>query len=78
MVERFCIWCRKHYTPKSSEGIPTGKIESIQGTAFDFTSAEVVGKRINRVEGGYDHNYVLFGRGSDAKAATSSGVASSQ
>lgn len=77
-LNMICSLCRKHYTPKNSEGIPTGKIVQVEGTAFDFTRAEVVGKRIEEVEGGYDHNYVLFGRGSEAKASTSVGVASSQ
>ena len=63
-----CTFCRDHYTPKDSEGIPTGDIEPVRGTAFDFQESETVGKRIHQVEGGYDHNYVLFRRGKDVKS----------
>jgi aldose 1-epimerase len=46
-------------TPVNKELIPTGKIESIKGTAFDFTAPHAIGERIANVEGGYDHNFVL-------------------
>lgn len=39
--------------------IPTGRILSVKGTPFDFTSPHAIGERIARVEGGYDHNFVL-------------------
>jgi aldose 1-epimerase len=45
--------------------IPTGKLESVLGTAFDFTKPEMIGKRIEvnneqLMNGrGYDHNFVL-------------------
>jgi aldose 1-epimerase len=48
-----------HYTPVNSTLIPTGKIEPVKGTPFDFTKAEKIGSRIAQVEGGYDHNWVL-------------------
>jgi aldose 1-epimerase len=47
------------YTPVDSTLIPTGKIEPVKGTPFDFTTAEKIGARIDKVEGGYDHNWVL-------------------
>ncbi len=49
----------------NNELIPTGNIISIKGTDMDFTSPEVVGKRIDseflpiNVARGYDHNYIL-------------------
>lgn len=46
-------------TPVNKELIPTGKIESIKGTAFDFTTSHAIGERIGQVPGGYDHNYIL-------------------
>lgn len=50
--------------------IPTGEIASVAGTPLDFTSPHAVGERIARVEGGYDHNFVLRnGGGSLALAA---------
>lgn len=45
--------------------IPTGKIESVKGTPFDFTSPYIIGQRINdkneqlKFGSGYDHNWVL-------------------
>ena len=48
-----------HYTPVNSELIPTGKIAPVEGTPFDFREPFVIGARIDEVEGGYDHNFVL-------------------
>jgi aldose 1-epimerase len=53
------------YTPVDSTLIPTGKIESVKGTPFDFTQFAEIGARINnknqqlKFGNGYDHNYVL-------------------
>lgn len=55
-----------HYTPTDATLIPTGEIRPVKGTAMDFTSAHLIGTRINEVgneEKGYDHNYVLNGGG---------------
>ena len=50
--------------------IPTGEILPVAGTPFDFTSPHAVGERIAKVEGGYDHNFVLrSGGGALALAA---------
>jgi aldose 1-epimerase len=46
-------------TPVNDELIPSGKIESLIGTAFDFTAPHTIGERIDQVKGGYDHNYIL-------------------
>lgn len=53
------------YTPVDSTLIPTGKIEKVAGTPFDFTKPTLIGARINNNDQqlkygkGYDHNYVL-------------------
>ncbi|MDN3668502.1 aldose epimerase family protein [Echinicola jeungdonensis] len=47
------------YTPVDNTLIPTGEVKPVAGTPFDFTSAHTIGERIDQVEGGYDHNYVL-------------------
>lgn len=50
------------YTPVNAELIPTGKLDPVKGTPFDFTKAEKIGSRMAQVPGtpnGYDHNYVL-------------------
>ena len=53
------------YTPVDSTLIPTGKIEPVAGTPFDFRQPTVIGSRINddnvqlKYGKGYDHNFVL-------------------
>lgn len=47
------------YTPVNDELIPTGEIAPVEGTPFDFTEPHKIGARIDQVEGGYDHNFVL-------------------
>ncbi len=53
------------YTPVDSTLIPTGKIETVGQTPFDFTNPVVIGARINDKNEqltfgkGYDHNFVL-------------------
>ncbi|HVS93872.1 MAG TPA: aldose epimerase family protein [Mucilaginibacter sp.] len=54
-----------NYTPVDSTLIPTGKIEPVKGTPFDFTKPLTIGARINddnqqlKNGKGYDHNFVL-------------------
>lgn len=56
-------------TPTDQALIPTGKIESVLGSALDFSTEHTLGERINAREtalefgGGYDHNYVIPGKG---------------
>jgi aldose 1-epimerase len=53
------------YTPVDSTLIPTGKIDSVSGTPFDFRHPTAIGARVNetntelRYGKGYDHNFVL-------------------
>jgi aldose 1-epimerase len=47
------------YTPVNAQLIPTGKIESVKGGPMDFTTAKPIGRDIQQVAGGYDHNWVL-------------------
>jgi aldose 1-epimerase len=50
----------KKYTPVDATAIPTGKIEDVAGTPFDFLKPHAIGERMAKVrEGGYDHNYVV-------------------
>lgn len=57
------------YTPVDKVQIPTGKIAPVRGTAFDFTKMKTIGRDFARSEGGYDHNFVLRGKGKFALAA---------
>lgn len=47
------------YTPVDKQLIPTGVIAPVKGTPFDFTEPREIGKDIDKVPGGYDHNFVL-------------------
>lgn len=53
------------YTPVDSTLIPTGKIEAVKGTPFDFTTPTAIGARVDedhqqlKFGKGYDHNFVL-------------------
>ncbi len=57
------------FTPVDSTLIPTGAIQSVAGTPFDFRKPMVVGSRINddneqlKLAKGYDQNFVLNHRG---------------
>jgi aldose 1-epimerase len=39
--------------------IPTGELRDLTDTPMDFRSSTRIGSRIDKVEGGYDHTYVL-------------------
>lgn len=61
------------YTPVDATLIPTGKLEPVAGTPFDFSKPTAIGSRIDTVNNvqlknglGYDHNYVLNKAGADA------------
>lgn len=53
------------FTPVDKGLIPTGKLQPVTGTPFDFTSPHAIGERVNardtqlKYGGGYDHNWVL-------------------
>ncbi|HEY3743869.1 MAG TPA: aldose epimerase family protein [Bryobacteraceae bacterium] len=54
------------YTPVDAGLIPTGVLEPVAGTPFDFTKPTVIGDRIDQARnqqlkfaGGYDHNWVI-------------------
>jgi len=53
------------FTPVDSVLIPTGKVEKVAGTPFDFTTSHTIGERVNAADQqivfgkGYDHSFVL-------------------
>ena len=65
------------YTPVDSTLIPTGKLEPVEGTPFDFRKPTPIGARIDadnvqiKNGGGYDHNFVLNGTGMKHAATVS-------
>jgi aldose 1-epimerase len=56
-----------HYTPVDATLIPAGAREPVEGTPFDFRTAQPIGSRLRDADPqlafglGYDHNYVLAG-----------------
>ena len=51
------------YTP-GTPMVPDGRVVSVKGTPFDFTSAKAVGRDLKQAGGkpiGYDHNFVVNG-----------------
>jgi aldose 1-epimerase len=58
------------YTPTDDTLIPTGKIEPVKGTPFDFTTPTPIGKQIKEIKAdpqGYDLNYVLNGKAGESR-----------
>jgi aldose 1-epimerase len=53
------------YTPVSKALLPTGKIEPVKNTPMDFTEPTAIGSRIDQVDGGYDHNFVVRRRNNE-------------
>jgi aldose 1-epimerase len=59
----------KRYTPVDKGLIPTGGIEPVAGTPFDFMTPHRIGERIDadseqlRFGGGYDHNFAIERKG---------------
>lgn len=63
------------YTPVDATLIPTGKLEKVNGTPFDFNQPTAIGKRIEEKDQqlanglGYDHNFVLSDKAENKHAA---------
>jgi len=56
----------QYYTPVDESFIPTGAVEPVKGTPFDFRSSKPIGQDIAEIPstgsdnpGGFDHNFVL-------------------
>ena len=69
-VDNHSLWLDcDFYTPNSDECMPVGEILSVKGTPFDFKTDALMGEGFAssheqiRLFGGFDHNFVLNGRG---------------
>ncbi len=57
------------FTPVKEGLIPTGELRLVDGTPFDFRKTKLIGRDINsddeqlKIAGGYDHNFVINGKG---------------
>jgi aldose 1-epimerase len=62
-----------HYTPVDSTLIPTGEINPVAGTPFDFREFHAIGERVDQLGSGtgagYDHNFVLNNQDGDLALA---------
>jgi aldose 1-epimerase len=64
------------YIPVTDVLIPTGKLEAVAGTPFDFNTSTAIGARVNdnhpqlKIGGGYDHCWVLSSADSVKHAAS--------
>ena len=64
-----------HFTPVDATLIPTGKLQRVEGTPFDFRKPVAIGSRIDAADeqlkagGGYDHNFVLRGKMGELRLA---------
>ena len=59
------------YTAVDEGLIPTGELKPVENTPLDFTTWQPIGARIEKISGGYDHNYVLNRKGSELTLAAS-------
>ncbi len=63
------------YTPVDKDSIPLGRLDSVEGTPFDFRKATAIGERIEtdneqlKFGTGYDHNFVLNKSGAELSLA---------
>ncbi|HEX2094245.1 MAG TPA: aldose epimerase family protein [Longimicrobiaceae bacterium] len=68
------------FTPVDETLIPTGEIAPVAGTSFDFRRPTPIGAHLDADDvqlaraGGYDHNFVLLGRGTDGSPAPAARV----
>ncbi len=75
ILEQEVVICADAYTRADKESIPTGELVSVEGTPMDFRKRKPIGREIDAdyealVFGqGYDHNWVIDGRGSRQAAA---------
>ncbi len=54
-VQLFC----DRYVPVDAHAIPSGEILDVAGTPFDFRSPKAIGKDIDGIPGGFDHNWEI-------------------
>jgi len=57
------------FTEVNDKLIPTGKLPDVKGGPMDFTRSKMIGKEIQQVKGGYDHNWILNKKGNDLDKA---------
>lgn len=67
-MDQLLMMPARHFTPADSESIPTGELRSVEGTAMDFRIPKPLGQDLHSgyeclvTQGGYDHNFEVFGQ----------------
>jgi aldose 1-epimerase len=72
VLDQVMMIAADRYTPGDASLVPTGRIEPVKGTPFDFTRPTVIGSRFAELKNtpvGYDTNYVLNAAGKLADLA---------
>ncbi len=57
------------YTVVDETLIPTGELRPVENTPMDFKNSKKIGKDLDQVKGGFDHNFVLNNKGKFSKVA---------
>ena len=57
------------YTVVDETLIPTGELRPVENTPMDFKNSKKIGKDLDQVKGGFDHNFVLNNQGKFSKVA---------
>lgn len=72
-----------HYTPMEKDCIPSGVLEAVEGTPFDFRQMTKIGERVGDnheqlvIGNGYDHNFAIDGAEGELRHAATVREASS-
>lgn len=67
----------RQFVPTDAGSIPTGQLQNVAGTPFDFRKSETIGERIDQDDqqlkfgNGYDHTWVIDGRAGVLRMAAS-------
>ena len=59
------------FTPVNDSLIPTGKLMPVKNTPMDFQKSKKIGSEIDKVKGGYDHNFIIDRKDSSLVIAAS-------
>lgn len=59
------------FTTVDDKLIPTGEVKEVTGTPMDFTTFKKIGRDIDNVAGGYDHNWILNKKENELSLAAS-------
>jgi len=69
MLEHELMINADRYTIVNEQLVPTGELREVTGTPMDFRQPKLIGRDMARVNGGYDHNFVLNTKGDLIKVA---------